>query len=254
VTLDQNSPGGSAGRFDTTRWSVVLLSVQSQAPGSPAALAQLCTTYWYPLYAFIRRRGNRPEEAEDLTQGFFLELFEHKALTRVQQEKGKFRSFLLASLQKYLATEAAKARCLKRGGRIEFVALDAGSAEERYRLEPVDTLTPEKVFAARWAAALLSEAMNRLGQQYAALGKARTFAILKPFLGTANQKESPSYEKSADSLRVTVGAAKTLIHRLRKQYISLVREEISRTVSDSADVDTERYELCEALIATEGRI
>jgi hypothetical protein len=191
---------------------------------------------------------------QDLTQGFFLHLLEYKTLTRVDPLKGKFRSFLLASLQKYLATEATRGRCLKRGGVMEFVPLDAASAEERYRLEPIDALTPEKIFDARWAMVLLGQALNRLDQQYAAQGKASTFAALKAFLDVSNRKDLPSYEKAAAGLRVSVGAVKSLIHRLRKQYTLLVREEISRTVSDSADVDAEVHELCEALIAAEGWI
>jgi RNA polymerase sigma factor (sigma-70 family) len=254
VNPDQNPPAGNADRFHTTRWSVVLLSAQSRAPGSQVALAELCRICWYPLYAFIRRRGHSPEDAQDLTQGFFVDLLEHKALTRVDREKGKFRSFLLASLQKYLSTEAARSRCLKRGGKIEFVSLDAGSAEERYLLEPVDTVTPEKIFDARWAMALLGEAMNRLSQEYVAEGKTATFEALKMFFDPVNPKKLPSYEEMADQLKVSVAAVKTLIHRLRKRFTALVREEIISTVSDSADVDAEIHELCEALIRTEGWI
>jgi RNA polymerase sigma factor (sigma-70 family) len=255
VKLDQSLPAGAADRFHTTRWSVVLLSAQSQALGSQTALAEFCRIYWYSIYAFVRHRANcSPPDAQDLTQGFFLHLLEHKTLTRVDREKGKFRSFLLASLQKYLATEATRARCLKRGGKMEFVPFDAGNAEERYRVETIDLLTPEKVFDARWAMALLGEAMNRLGQQYAAQGKASTFETPKAFLDVVNRKETPSYEKTAHDLGIGVGAVKTLIHRLRKQYTSLVREEISRTVSNYADVDAEIHDLCEALIAAEGRI
>jgi len=241
-------------RFRTTQWSVVLLSAQSQAPGSQAALAELCRLYWYPLYGFIRRRGHNPDDARDLTQGFFLHLLEHNTLTHVDPVKGKFRSFLLASLQKYLAVEATRSRCLKRGGAIEFVCLDGKSAEERYQLEPVDALTPEKIFDARWAMALLGEALSRLGEQYAADGKAFTFDTLKAFLDVENRKDPPSYETTADALRVGVGAVKTQIHRLRKQYTALVREEIARTVQEASDIDIELHELCEALIAAEGWI
>jgi DNA-directed RNA polymerase specialized sigma24 family protein len=141
---------------------VVLLSAQSQVPGFQAALSELYRIYWYPLYAYVRRRGHTPEEAQDLTQGFFLHLLEHKTLGRADPLKGKFRSFLLGSLQNYLSTEADRARCLKRGGKVEFVNLDVQDAEDRYRWEPVDALTPEKVFAARWAMAMLGEVINPL--------------------------------------------------------------------------------------------
>jgi DNA-directed RNA polymerase specialized sigma24 family protein len=124
--------------FRTTHWTVVLRAAQSQAPGGASALAELCRLYWYPLYAFVRRRGYGPEEAQDLTQGFFLHVLSRRALSHVDPLKGKFRSFLLASLQNFLLMEADRARCLKRGAKMEFIAWDAKSAEERYRLEPAE--------------------------------------------------------------------------------------------------------------------
>jgi len=239
-------------RFHTTRWSVVLVSARSQAPGYKKAFAELCKLYWYPLYAFIRHRGHSPHDAQDLAQGFFLHLLEHRALSRVDRSKGKFRSFLLASLQNYLSNEAKRAGCLKRGGKAEFIYLDLEGAEYRYGLEPVDALTPEKIFVARWAMALLGEAMNRLSREYSAQGKTATFDALKAFLDPINSKKQPTYEEVANQLQVSVSAAKTLTHRLRKHYTALVREEIIRTVSNSADVDAEIHELCEALVAAEG--
>jgi DNA-directed RNA polymerase specialized sigma24 family protein len=254
VKDDHSSPARGANRFQTTRWSVVLVSAQSQAPGSKEAFADLCKLYWYPLYAFIRYRGYSPEDAEDLVQGFFLHLVEHKTLNRVDRSKGKFRSFLLASLQNFLSGEADRAHCLKRGGKAEFVHLDVTRAEDRYRLEPVDTLTPEKIFDARWAMALTGKALNRLNRQYVAQGKAATFQALKAFLDPINTKNLPSYEEVAAQLKVSVGALKTLIHRMRKQYTAFVREEVRRTVPNSADADAEIHQLCEALIAAEGRV
>jgi RNA polymerase sigma factor (sigma-70 family) len=241
-------------RFQTTRWTVVLLCADNQAPASTKGFTGLYKIYWYPLYAFMRHRGHSPEDAEDLVQGFFLHLVEHKTLSRVDRSKGKFRSFLLASLQRYLSDELDKARCLKRGGKTEFVHLDLEGAEDRYRVEPVDTLSPEKIFDARWAMALIGEAMNRLNRQYASQRKSATFQALRTFLDPINTKSFPSYEEAAAQLKVSVTSVKTLIHRLRKQYTAFVREEISRTVSDSADVDSEIHQLCEALIAAEGWI
>jgi RNA polymerase sigma factor (sigma-70 family) len=252
VKDEQSSLGNGVNRFQTTRWDLVLLSAPSDAPGCEEALADLCKLYWYPLYAFIRRRGYSPEDSQDLVQGFFLRLIEYRTLTRVDRSKGKFRSFLLASLQNYLTNEADRARRLKRGGKVEFVFIDLEEAEDRYGLEPVEGLTPEKIFDARWAMALLGEAMNRLSREYMAQGKATTFQALRTFLDPINSKSLPSYEEVAAQLEVSVGSLKTQIHRLRKQYTAFVREEISRTVSDSADVDTETHELCEALIAAEG--
>jgi RNA polymerase sigma-70 factor (ECF subfamily) len=160
MNQDDHSGLDAAGRFRTTRWSVVLLSAQSQMPGSKFALAELCGLYWYPVYGFVRYRGHAPHDAQDLTQSFFLYLLEHKALSRVDPLKGKFRSFLVASVQNFLSNEADRARCLKRGGGTEFVPIEAASAEERYRLEPVDHLTAQTIFDARWAITVLGEAIS----------------------------------------------------------------------------------------------
>jgi RNA polymerase sigma factor (sigma-70 family) len=233
---------------------MVLLSAESRAPGCQEAFAELCSLYWYPLYGFIRHRGYSVEDAQDLAQGFFLHLIERKTLRRVDRSKGKFRSFLLASLQYYLSDEEESARCLKRGGKAEIVHLDIEGAEERYSMESVEMLTPEKIFDARWAMALLGEATNRLNREYLAQGKTTTFEALKAFLDPINSEELPTYEDVADRLQISIGSVKTLIHRLRKQYTALVREEIGRTVSDPADVDTEIHQLCEALVAAEGWI
>jgi RNA polymerase sigma-70 factor (ECF subfamily) len=231
----------------------VLLSAQSQAPGSRAALAELCRIYWYPIYAFVRRHGYDADEAQDLTQGFFLHLLDHKALRQVSPLKGKFRSFLVASLQNYLSDEADSARCIKRGGNIEFVPLDTKSAEERYRLGQTDFLTAEKIFDARWAMTLMDEAMSRLREEYAAQAKTSLFDTLKPYLDPINSEAALPYEQVANTLQVSVGSVKTLIHRVRKQYASHLREEVARTVCDAREVDEEIHSLCEALIAAEGR-
>jgi RNA polymerase sigma factor (sigma-70 family) len=248
-----DSHAGDTGRFRTTRWTAVLLSAQSQAPGSEEALAELCRIYWYPLYAFVRSRGFSPEDAQDLTQGFFLHLLKHKALHQVSPVKGKFRSFLIASLQNYLLNEADRARCLKRGGSLEIIPLDTKLAEAHYQRGPVDSLSAEKIFDARWAMTLLDQAMGRLSADYAAQGKTTMFEALKPLFDPVN-KGALSYEQAASTLQVSVGSVKTLIHRLRKQYASLLREEVARTVCQPEEVDEEIHFLCEALIAAEGRL
>ena len=250
---DHDSPAGDTSRFRTTRWTAVLLSAQSQVSGSEEALAELCRIYWYPLYAFVRSRGYSPEDAQDLTQGFFLHLLDHKSLRQVSPLKGKFRSFLVASLQNYLSNEADRARCLKRGGNLEIIPLDAKLAEDRYRPGPVDSLTAEKIFDARWAMTLLDQAMSLLRTQYVTDGKTLTFETLKPLLDPVN-KGALSYEQAASALQVSVGSVKTLIHRLRKEYTSLLREEVARTVCQPEEVDEEIHFLCEALIAAEGRL
>lgn len=243
-----------AAQFRPTRWSVVLLSARSEAPESPAALAALCSLYWYPLYVFVRKRGYNPEDAQDLTQGFFLHLLDHKALAQVDPLKGKFRSFLLASIQNYLAKETDRAHCLKRGGKTEFVHLDAENAENHYRVEPTDYLTPEKIFDARWALTLLDEAMRLLSVEYAEEGKMATLETLKPFLNPIDSEAPPQYERVADQLQISVGAVRTLVHRLRKRYTALLREQVARTVSDASEIDEEIHSLCDALIASEGRL
>ena len=171
VERDHGPPGEGAASFDTTRWTIVIRAAQSQAPGGESALAQLCRTYWYPLYMFARRRGHSPDDAQDLTQGFFLHLLEQRSLAGVDRLKGKFRSFLLASFQNHLSDQFDRAHRLKRRGGKEFVELDAEEAEDRYRLEPVECLTAEEMFDARWAMTLLAEALNRLRQEYVTEGK-----------------------------------------------------------------------------------
>ena len=232
----------------------MLLSAQSKAPGSEAALAELCRLYWYPLYAFVRYQGHAPHDAQDLTQSFFLHLLDHKALSHVNPLKGKFRSFLVASVQNFLSDEADRAGRKKRGGDREFVRIDAESAEERYRFEPVDYLTAETIFDARWAMTVLGEAMKRLRRQYAAEEKTSTLEILEPFLDPINNRELPSYDQVAIELHLSLSAVKTLIHRLRKQYTGLLREEVARTVSDPGEIDDEIHALCGALVASEGRL
>jgi RNA polymerase sigma factor (sigma-70 family) len=254
MTSNQSRENDQDGRFRTTHWSVVLLSAQTQAPGSRTALADLCRLYWYPLYAFVRRRGYSPEDAQDLTQGFFLSLLERKSLRRVSPEKGKFRSFLLASLKNYLSDAFDRDNSAKRGGQIEFVALDFQDGEERYHDEQADDLSPEKVFDARWALILLSHAMGRLRKEYVSQDKTAIIDALQPFLDPTNSKRLPSYEDVADKLQVSLAGVKTLIHRLRRRYSEILREEVARTLTDTRAIDDEIHSLCEALIASEGRL
>jgi DNA-directed RNA polymerase specialized sigma24 family protein len=164
VKADDESREGGRARFHTTQWTVIMLAAQSKTPEGEAALAELYELYWFPLYAYARRRGHSPHDAQDLTQGFFVDLMERRALTQGDRLKGKFRSFLLTSFQNYLSVEAQRARCLKRGGATHFVSLDIEDAEDRYVVEPAEYLTSEKLFDARWAMTLLKEVLNRLRQ------------------------------------------------------------------------------------------
>jgi DNA-directed RNA polymerase specialized sigma24 family protein len=254
VNPEHGSVTDDPARFRTTRWSAILVAAESRMPGSQAALTELCLLYWYPLYAFARRRGHGPHDAQDLTQGFFLHLLEHRALKQVHPLKGKFRSFLLASFQNFTSDEAASARCQKRGGDRQFVFLDSEDAESRYRLEPADHLTAETIFDARWAMTLLGHAVDLLRQEYGARGEESRFEVLKVFVGVEEGRDPPSYEQVAQSLQVSVGAAKTLIHRLRKRYAVILRQEIGRTVSDPSAIEQEIHALCDALVMAEGRL
>jgi DNA-directed RNA polymerase specialized sigma24 family protein len=249
-----SSMGGATDHFHTTRWTLVMASARDQSQAGRAALAALCQTYWCPLYTFARQRGYSPPDAQDLTQGFFLHLLEHRALGQVDRLKGKFRSFLQACFQNYLSVQAQRAHRLKRGGKCQFVSLDLEVAENRYRLEPTDCLTPETIFAARWGLTLLKHAMMVLRQEYVARGKESVFDTLKAFVGIGESRPEASYEEAAKRLGIGVGTVKTLIHRLRRQYLAVVREEVARTVSNPAEIDAEIHALCDALIAAEGRM
>ena len=245
---------GDPAQFRTTRWTAILVAAESQTPGSEEALSALCRDYWYPLYAFARRRGYPSHDAQDLTQGFFLSILKRHALKHADPARGKFRSFLLSSFQNFLADESDRARALKRGGDREFLFLDAEEAESRYELERADQLTPEKIFDARWAMALLSRAEKRLQEECVRAGESARFEILRPFVGVEFGKSPPPYEEVARALSLSMGAAKTAIHRFRKQYLALLRQEVSRTVSDPTEIDEEIRALCEALVVAEGRL
>ena len=240
--------------FQTTRWSVIVSAADRTNPKNEEALAQLCAHYWYPIYAFARRSGYDAHDSQDLTQSFFQHLLEQNALNRATPARGRFRTFLLASFQNHISHAREKARAVKRGGGQQHLSLDAETAEDRYGHEPADCLTAEKIFEARWAMEVLAETIRRLGKEYASLGKRAVFEALKSFLDPINAKTPPSYEQASSALQISLGAVKTLIHRLRKRFIALLREEVGRTVSDPAEIDQELRAFCAALIASEGRL
>jgi RNA polymerase sigma-70 factor (ECF subfamily) len=238
----------SKGRFHTTHWSIVLAcSGQDDTDQAREALAKLFQTYWYPLYAYTRRRGYGEQDAEDLVQAFCLHLQEKHALAKADQQRGKFRTFLLSSLQNFLANERARARAQKRGGGREMIFLDAEEAHERYRLEPVDKLTPEVIFEMRWAHAVLEETLAVLRADFIERGKERLFDGLASFL-TGDQPED-SYQQAATRLGLPLGAIKTTVHRLRQNYRTKLREEIGRTVSTAEEIDDELGYLRKVLAA-----
>jgi RNA polymerase sigma-70 factor (ECF subfamily) len=232
--------------FATTQWTMVLTAGRSDSTCARNALAQLCQVYWYPLYAYVRRRGASPADAEDLTQGFFARLLQLDSLANVRREKGKFRSFLLASLNHYLSDEWDRERAQKRGkGRV--ISLEAGVAETRLSREPADTLTPEKLFERKWAMTLLEAVVQRLQREYESAGKDRLFLALR--FSIAGEKAAEPYAKLSAKLGLSEPALRVAVHRLRQRYRQLLRDEIARTVATEAEVDGEIQHLYRALAA-----
>ena len=230
----------SAMGFHTTHWTVILEARNDKGTESRNALANLCATYWYPLYAFIRRQGTASHEAEDLTQEFFSQFLQRNGLANVHPAAGKFRSFLLACLKNFLANERERARAQRRGGGRMPMSLDTGDAETRYVLEPADNLTPEAIFERRWAFAVLERTMAELRSQYSNGQKLEQFEDLQGFLPGGHTTISRA--DLAAKRGVSVGAIDVAIHRLRQQFGALLREQVAQTVSSPAEVEDElRY-------------
>jgi RNA polymerase sigma factor (sigma-70 family) len=231
---------GMPRQFATTRWSVVLAAGETASPGSTEALARLCETYWYPLYAFTRRWGHTADEAQDLTQEFFARLLEKHYLGDVRPERGRFRSFLLASLKHFLLNERDRALAQKRGGGHAPISLEVDTAEGRYRLEPPDTATPETIYERRWALTLLDRVIDRLRGEYARSDRGPLFERLRGFL--TGQSATPKYTEVGAALNMTEGAVKVAVHRLRRRFGELLRDEIADTVAEPDDIEDEiRY-------------
>jgi RNA polymerase sigma-70 factor (ECF subfamily) len=241
VSAAPDGPG--AARFATTRWSLVVAAGSATSPESRDALATLCAACWYPLYAFARRGGAGPEEAEDLVQGFFALLLEKGWLRQADRDRGRFRTFLLAAFRHHAAHERDRARARKRGGGVRPLSLDVSSAESRYRLEPADDRTPERLYERRWALDLLERALADLRADYAG-DRAPVYEALRPHLvGGA----APGLAEVGATLGMTEGATKVALHRLRRRYRDVLRATIERTVADPAEVDDEIRHLLEAL-------
>ena len=209
------------------------------------ALEQLCRTYWYPLYAFVRRQGHEAHDAEDLTQEFFARFLAKEYFGRADPALGQFRSFLLACLKNFLLEQGRQARRIKRGGGQTVISLDSRSAEERYGSEPMDPMTPEQVYERRWALTLLETVLVRLAEEQSVAGKERVFAQLKDYLwGEAHRT---GYAEMAERLGMTEGAVKVTVHRLRRRLRDLLREEVAHTVATDAEIDEELQHLIRAI-------
>jgi RNA polymerase sigma-70 factor (ECF subfamily) len=228
----------------STHWSAVLAAGQPGSPRAAAAMEELCHTYWYPLYAYVRRRGYEVEEAQDLTQEFFAEMLENHWLKSADPKRGKFRSFLLGAMNHFLANDWRRAHTRKRGGGKPLISLD-DTAERRYAVDATTDLTPEKIYERRWAWSLFERAVSRLREQYSAAGKAELYEALKSFL--ADDIDERDYTRLAAHLEMTHGAVATAVHRLRDRYRGLVREEVAHTVADPAEVEDEMRSLLAAL-------
>jgi RNA polymerase sigma-70 factor (ECF subfamily) len=230
----------------TTRWSVVLAAQQSESADADTALEALCHAYWQPLYAYARRRGHSPHDAEDLTQGFFARLLEKEYLRSVHRDKGRFRQFLLMAFKRFLANEWDRSRRLKRGSLQTLIPIDGAFAERLYQTEDAaQNGSAELAFERRWALSLLDRALSRLKAEFEKSGKGSEFALLKSSLEL--QRDTMAYAKFAAALGVTEGAVRVAVHRLRKRFRQIFREEVAQTVENESAVDDEVRHLIAAL-------
>jgi RNA polymerase sigma-70 factor (ECF subfamily) len=246
---DTETGTSAAGRphpvFATTHWSVVLAATRTDTTRARDALAKLCQTYWYPLYAYVRRRGYSTPDAQDLTQAFFEQLLERQSLASADPDLGRFRSFLLKSMNNFLASEWKKGMAQKRGGGGTMLSLDLAAAEQRFDLEPATFASPDKIFEKLWALTLLGEVMDRLEREYEGEGKTDLFAALKQTL--LGLRESQPYAELAPKLGMNESAVKVAVHRLRKRYRELIRAEIANTLDRSQDLEAEIRHLFQVL-------
>lgn len=247
--MQENTPKNSArpgtSRFATTHWSVVRAAGKSSSPRYKEAMGTLCQTYWFPLYAFLRRQGNNSNQAEEYTQAFFAHLLEKHSVRLADPKQGKFRSFLLIAMKYFLANERDRARAKKRGGGRKVLSLNFENAENQYALEPAHELSPEKLFERSWALAVLEKTMSQLTAEAANSKKQELFDHLKVYL-TA-RKSAVSYRDVAEELGMSEGAVKVAVHRLRRRYRQLLRDEIAQTVATEDQIDEEIRDLFAAL-------
>ena len=243
---------GRAMRFRTTRWDLVFNSGDVDSPQHCKALADFCSLYWYPIYSFARYKGFSEDDAEDLTQSFFLHLLEKTALKRAQPHTGRFRSFLLASFQNHISLYRQHTLAAKRGGDHALISLDIQLADERYGIKAADALTAEKFFDAQWAKFLVERVMMQLSEEYRSHGKGPLFARLRVHLDLAGSGDG--YQETAQEFGLSLSRVKTLVFRMRRRFATLLRKEVAQTVMDPAEIDAEIHALYEALVASEGRL
>ena len=240
TTINVSSPA-----FVTTHWSVVSAAQGGDSPQAEQALETLCRAYWYPLYVFVRRRGQSPEDAEDLVQEFFARLLQKHYLDAVEPERGRFRTFLIMALKRFMANEWDRSRAKKRGGGQELLSLDTALAENRYREECPVEMEADLAFERQWALTLLDEALTRVAAEQNALGKIAEFELLRPFLTPGSGPVS--YGEVARKLGTTEVAVRMAVHRLRRRYRQVFREALAQTVATPPDVDAEMRYLLEVL-------
>ena len=245
--IDSATPGQHGGvAFTTTHWSVVL-EAQGESPAAQEALEKLCRTYWRPIFAFLRRQGVPPQEAEDITQGFFAELLERRSLEAVRKEKGRLRSFLLGGLKYFLANEGRRAMAVKRGKGQRPIALEELHAGERIETEPADPMTPDQIYERRWALTVLERVLSRLKDEYLAAGNAALFDSLKELL--PDEPGLPSQAEIGARMGMNENAVRQAFYRFRQRYQSLLREEIANTVATPGDIEDELRHLITVLEA-----
>ncbi|MBZ5586423.1 MAG: sigma-70 family RNA polymerase sigma factor [Acidobacteriia bacterium] len=240
----ENTAENLSHRFPTTSWTVIS-AAGGDSDGSAEALSKLCAAYWLPVYSYIRRKGHSREQAEDLTQAFFARILERRALAAAKRERGKFRSFLLASVTNFLANDWDRSQAQKRGAGIPALSVDFEAGEARYNYEPFHQLTPEALFERQWAVALLDRVLARLAEEHRGKGQGAHFERMQNFL--AGDQERGSYELLAIDLSLTNAAARTAVHRLPKRYAELVREEVAAIVGGPEEVESEIRFLLAAL-------
>ena len=236
-THDELSSEPASAQFATTHWSVVLAAGERELPQAAEALEKLCRTYWYPLYVYVRRQGNSPEDAQDLTQIFFSRLLEKHYFAKADRDRGKFRTFLLRSMKNFLVNEWKRAGRLKRGGGVEFLSIDANVAEDRYAAEPANESNPDAAYEQRWAVTLIEHVLATLRREYSAADKAQIFEELKGLIW--GDKSTAPYAEIAGHLNLTEGSVKMAVHRLRQRFRELLRAEVAHTVARPDDIDDE---------------